>query len=69
MRLRKIGDYDYKGDVGWYFEAVDVPVNQPRYTAIDSMFLPDELFPAILAGEIFNYRKIADLFYRIDECL
>jgi len=73
MRLRKIGDYQYKGSAGIYLEAVDVPRTKPRYAAVDWEFLPDEIFPAIDRGEVFESTVLdADphwwLHDRIDEC-
>lgn len=35
MRLRKIGDYQYKGSVGIYLEAVEVPRSELRFAAVD----------------------------------
>lgn len=69
MRLRKIGDYQYKSSVGVYLEAVDVPQTQARYAAVDWAYLPDELFPAIRRGEVLDLALPVTLFPRVDLCL
>lgn len=69
MRLRKIGDYQYKGRVGVYLEAVDVPRDQPRYAAVDWAGLPDELFHTIAHGLVVQFDLPVTLFPRVDLCL
>ncbi len=69
MRLRTIGDYQGKGRVGVYLEALDIPRTHPRYAAVDWVFLPDELFPAIRRGEVLDLAGPVTLFPRVDLCL
>ena len=61
MRLRKIGDYQYKGSVGVYLEAVDVPRTRPRYAAVDWAFLADALHPALRREEVLDVALPVDL--------
>lgn len=67
MHVRKIGDYTHKGSTGIYVQSHTTG----RYAAIDWCALPDEQFPAIRRGELFEVPDawLEQTFERIDECL
>lgn len=69
MRIRKVGEYQYKGDVGLYVEAVDRPAGQPRYAALDWAMLPEESFGPLDRKEIIESPVFIDQWYpRIEHC-
>ena len=74
MRLRQCGTFQYKGSVGLYLEAVDIPADQPRYAAVDDGAMDETASRRLDAGEIVE-SPILDLdpagwlHRRIDDCL
>lgn len=74
MRLRKIGNFRHKDSVGLYVEAVDLPLEAPRYAAIEYGQMEESESRALDRGETVESTILdADpegwLHQRIEECL
>jgi hypothetical protein len=73
MKLRKIGDFNYKGSHGYYVEAVDIARDAPRYAAIGFEFLEDTEVSALARGLVIESPVLDSdpdqwLHHRIDNC-
>jgi hypothetical protein len=74
MRLRKVGEFQCNGSVGIYVEAVDRPMNEPRYAGIEYGQMEETESIALDHGDIVESAVLdADpegwLHTRVDECL